>query len=232
MTQFDINNEKDASAAKQLLDGNANGKLVVKTVDKKERKRNPAAPFTTSTLQQEAVRKLRFSAKKTMSVAQALYQGKELEGETVGLITYMRTDSVVLGQDALDELRDFIVQRYGKDNLPNEIRVFKTKSKNAQEAHEAIRPTSFMRTPEEVKKFLSADEMKLYSLIWKRAVASQMVHATLDLVAVEFACGDGNIFRSTGSSIKDPGFMQVYQEGMDDKKEESDERMLPALRSG
>ena len=233
LAQFDINNEKDASAAKQLLDKNANGKLVVKTVDKKERKRNPAAPFTTSTLQQEAVRKLRFSAKKTMSVAQALYQGKELEGETVGLITYMRTDSVVLGQEALDELVDYIVQRYGKDNLPSEVRVFKTKSKNAQEAHEAIRPTSFMRTPEEVKKFLSADEMKLYSLIWKRAVASQMIHATLDLVAVEFACGDGNIFRSTGSSIKDPGFMQVYQEGMDDdKKEESDERMLPALEVG
>ncbi len=232
LEQFDINNESDASAAKQLLDKNANGKLVVKTVDKKERKRNPAAPFTTSTLQQEAVRKLRFSAKKTMAVAQALYQGKELDDGAVGLITYMRTDSVVLGQEALDELRDYIVQRYGKDNLPSKVRAFKTKSKNAQEAHEAIRPTSFMRTPEEVKKFLSADEMKLYSLIWKRAVASQMVHATLDLVAVEFACGEGNIFRSTGSSIKDPGFMQVYQEGLDDKKEESDERMLPALEVG
>lgn len=229
LEQFDINNESDAFAAKQLLDKNANGKLVVKTVDKKERKRNPAAPFTTSTLQQEAVRKLRFSAKKTMAVAQALYQGKELEDGAVGLITYMRTDSVVLGQEALDELRDYIVQRYGKDNLPSEVREFKTKSKNAQEAHEAIRPTSFMRTPEEVKKFLSADEMKLYSLIWKRAVASQMTHATLDLVAVEFACGDGNIFRSTGSSIKDPGFMQVYQEGMDDNKEEADDRMLPIL---
>ncbi len=232
LEQFDINNESDAFAAKQLLDKNANGKLVVKTVDKKERKRNPAAPFTTSTLQQEAVRKLRFSAKKTMAVAQALYQGKELEDGAVGLITYMRTDSVVLGQEALDELRDYIVQRYGKDNLPSEVREFKTKSKNAQEAHEAIRPTSFMRTPEEVKKFLSADEMKLYSLIWKRAVASQMTHATLDLVAVEFACGDGNIFRSTGSSIKDPGFMQVYQEGMDDNKEEADDRMLPILEVG
>ncbi len=232
LEQFDINNEKDASAAKQLLDQNANGKLVVKTVDKKERKRNPAAPFTTSTLQQESVRKLRFSAQKTMRVAQQLYEGIDLGDGAVGLITYMRTDSVVLGQEALEELREYIAQRYGKDDLPNEIRVFKTKSKNAQEAHEAIRPTSFMHTPDKVKKLLTPDQQKLYSLIWKRAVASQMIHATLNLVAVEFACGDGNIFRATGSSIKNPGFMQVYQEGLDDKKEESDERMLPNLELG
>ena len=232
LEQFDINNEKDASTAKQLLDQNANGKLVVKTVDKKERKRNPAAPFTTSTLQQESVRKLRFSAQKTMRVAQQLYEGIDLGDGAVGLITYMRTDSVVLGQEALAELREYIAQRYGKDDLPSEIRVFKTKSKNAQEAHEAIRPTSFMHTPDKVKKLLTPDQQKLYSLIWKRAVASQMIHATLNLVAVEFACGDGNIFRATGSSIKNPGFMQVYQEGLDDKKEESDERMLPNLELG
>ncbi len=232
LEQFDINKEKDASAAKQLLDQNANGKLVVKTVDKKERKRNPAAPFTTSTLQQESVRKLRFSAQKTMRVAQQLYEGIDLGDGAVGLITYMRTDSVVLGQEALEELREYIAQRYGKDDLPSEIRVFKTKSKNAQEAHEAIRPTSFMHTPDKVKKLLTPDQQKLYGLIWKRAVASQMIHATLNLVAVEFACGNGNVFRATGSSIKNLGFMQVYQEGLDDKKEESDERMLPNLELG
>ena len=232
LEQFDINNEKDATAAKQVLDQNANGILTVKTVDKKERKRNPAAPFITSTLQQESVRKLRFSAQKTMRVAQQLYEGIDLGDGAVGLITYMRTDSVVLAQEALDELREFITQRYGKDNLPSEVRVFKTKSKNAQEAHEAIRPTSFMRVPDEIKKFLNTDQLKLYRLIWKRAVASQMINATLNLVAVEFACGAGNIFRATGSSIKTPGFMQVYQEGRDDKKEESDERMLPNLEIG
>ncbi|MBT8123281.1 MAG: type I DNA topoisomerase, partial [Gammaproteobacteria bacterium] len=184
LKQFDINNEKDATEAKQLLEKNANGKLVVKTVDKKERVRNPAAPFITSTMQQEAVRKLRFSAQKAMRVAQQLYEGIDLGEGAVGLITYMRTDSVVLAQEALDELRTFIGDRYGKNNLPNEVRVFKTKSKNAQEAHEAIRPTSFMRTPDDVKSFLSTDQLKLYTLIWKRAVASQMIHATLNLVAV------------------------------------------------
>ena len=232
LEQFDINNEKDATAAKQLLDQYAKGNLAVKTVDKKERKRNPAAPFITSTLQQESVRKLRFSAQKTMRVAQQLYEGIDLGDGAVGLITYMRTDSVALAQEALDELREFITQRFGKDNLPDEVRIFKTKSKNAQEAHEAIRPTSFMRTPDEIKKFLSTDQFKLYSLIWKRAVASQMIHATLNLVAVEFACGKGNVFRATGSSIKNPGFMQVYQEGLDDKRDESDERMLPNLEVG
>ena len=232
LKQFDINNEKDATEAKQLLEKNANGKLVVKTVDKKERVRNPAAPFITSTMQQEAVRKLRFSAQKAMRVAQQLYEGIDLGEGAVGLITYMRTDSVVLAQEALDELRTFISDRYGKNNLPNEVRVFKTKSKNAQEAHEAIRPTSFIRTPDDVKSFLSTDQLKLYTLIWKRAVASQMIHATLNLVAVEFECGEGNIFRATGSSIKTPGFMQLYLEGSDDKKEEADERMLPALEVG
>jgi len=232
LKQFDINNEKDASEAKQLLEKNANGKLVVKTVDKKERVRNPAAPFITSTMQQEAVRKLRFSAQKAMRVAQQLYEGIDLGEGPVGLITYMRTDSVVLAKEATDELRTFITDKYGKDNLPGDIRVFKTKSKNAQEAHEAIRPTSFMRTPEEVKKFLSSDQQKLYTLIWKRAVASQMIHATLNMVAVEFECGEGNIFRATGSSIKTPGFMQLYLEGSDDKKDEPDEKMLPALEVG
>ena len=232
LTQFDINNEKDALIAKQLLEQNAKGKLSVTTVDKKERNRNPAAPFITSTLQQESVRKLRFSAQKTMRVAQQLYEGIDLGDGAVGLITYMRTDSAAMAQEALVELREFITNKYGKDNLPTETRVFKTKSKNAQEAHEAIRPTSFMRIPDEIKSHLNSDQYKLYGLIWKRAVASQMIHATLNLVAVEFSCGEGNIFRATGSSIKNPGFMQIYQEGQDDNKDEPDERMLPKLEVG
>ena len=232
LTQFDINNEKDALAAKKLLEENASGKLSVSTVDKKERNRNPAAPFITSTLQQESVRKLRFSAQKTMRVAQQLYEGIDLGDGAIGLITYMRTDSVAMAQEALNELRQFITNKYGKDNLPSEVRIFKTKSKNAQEAHEAIRPTSFMRTPEEIKSHLNTDQFKLYSLIWKRAVASQMIHATLNLVAIELSCGEGNVFRATGSSIKNPGFMQIYQEGRDDKNDEPDESMLPALEVG
>ena len=167
-----------------------------------------------------------------MRVAQQLYEGIDLGDGPVGLITYMRTDSVVLAQEAIDELRNYIKERYGKDNLPSDIRVFKTKSKNAQEAHEAIRPTSFFRAPEEVKQFLSADQLKLYGLIWKRAVASQMIHATLNMVAIEFSCGKDNIFRATGSSIKTPGFMQLYMEGTDDKKDEPDERILPNFEIG
>ena len=230
--KFDINNEKDATTAKQLLDQTANGQLRVKTVDKKTQKRTPAAPFITSTLQQESVRKLHLSAQKTMHIAQQLYEGIDLGDGPVGLITYMRTDSVGLAQEALAELRKHIAQSFGKDSLPDQVRVFKTKSKNAQEAHEAIRPTSFMRTPDEVWKFLNYDQRRLYSLIWKRTVASQMIHATLNLVAVELACGEANVFRATGSSIENLGFMQVYREGLDDKKEESDERMLPNLQVG
>ncbi len=232
LNQFDINNEKDALDAKALLEKNADGKLTVSNIDKKERNRNPAAPFITSTMQQESVRKLRFSAQKTMRVAQQLYEGIDLGDGPIGLITYMRTDSVTLAQEAIDELREFITQRYGKENLPDSVRVFKTKSKNAQEAHEAVRPTSFMRTPEEVKSHLNSDQYKLYSLIWKRAVASQMIHATLNMVAVEFSCGEGNVFRATGSSIKNPGFIQVYQEGQDDKKDNGDDRMLPNFDIG
>ena len=238
--QFDINNEEDAAAAKKLLDQYACGRLVVTAVDKKERKRNPAPPFITSSLQQEAARKLRFSTQKTMRVAQQLYEGINLGSGATGLITYMRTDSVTLSQEALRELRTFIAQRYGKNNLPNSARIFKTKSKNAQEAHEAIRPTSCMRTPDDIKKFLSADQYKLYGLVWKRAVASQMIHATLNLVAAEFACGEDNAFRATGSAIKNPGFIQVYQEGQDDTadgslprgKGEEEGRMLPGLKIG
>ncbi|NNG14084.1 MAG: type I DNA topoisomerase, partial [Gammaproteobacteria bacterium] len=200
LSQFSINNEKKARDAEQALKDAAEGKLIVKKVEKKKRKRNPTAPFTTSTLQQEASRKLGFTAKKTMSVAQQLYEGIDIGGETVGLITYMRTDSVSLAQEALDEIRTYIKDKYGADNLPSEPRIFKTKAKNAQEAHEAVRPTSVNHEPAAIKSHLSKDQNRLYELIWKRTVACQMIHATMDTVAVDLEAGTGNIFRANGST--------------------------------
>jgi len=232
LKQFSITDESRANTARDELLKAAAGKLVVDNVEKKQRKRNPTAPFTTSTLQQEASRKLGFTASRTMRVAQQLYEGMEIGGDTAGLITYMRTDSVNLAQDALDELREFIPQRYGKDALPAEARAYKTKAKNAQEAHEAIRPTSIRNTPEDIKKYLSAEQFKLYDLIWKRTVSCQMIHATINTVSVDFKCGEGNLFRANGSTIVDPGFMAVYQEGVDDKKGSGDETMLPPLEKG
>jgi DNA topoisomerase I len=232
LEQFDITDAYAADTAKQHLLAAADGSLRVSKVEKKERRRNPAAPFTTSTLQQEAVRKLGFSAQRTMRVAQQLYEGIDLGSGPVGLITYMRTDSVTLAGEALGELRALIEQRYGKSSLPASPRQYKTKSKNAQEAHEAVRPTSAWRIPEEIKSFLKPEQLKLYNLIWKRTVASQMRQATLDTVAVDLACGNDNNFRATGSSVKDPGFMLVYREGIDDAKLESDERLLPDLSEG
>lgn len=233
LDQFDINNEKDAQDTHKKLTKAAKGKLVVGKVDRKERKRNPAAPFITSTLQQESIRKLRFSAQRTMRIAQQLYEGIDLGSGPVGLITYMRTDSVVLAKEAVTEIRDLIQDRYGKDTVPSEPRTFKTKSKNAQEAHEAVRPTSALQLPEDVKEHLSADQFKLYDLIWKRTVASQMIHATLNTVAIELKCGDKNIFRALGSSVKTPGFMAVYQEGADDKAADpSEEKLLPNMEVG
>ncbi len=228
--QFSITDTESASAARDTLLKAANGQLTVNKVEKKERKRNPSPPFTTSTLQQEAARKLRFSAQRTMRTAQNLYEGIDIGGETVGLITYMRTDSLHLADEAIDEIRGLIEQRFGKDNLPDEKRVFKNKSKNAQEAHEAIRPTSVRHAPEEIKDKLNPDQFALYELIWKRTMACQMIHATLDTVSVELGCGDGNSFRASGSTIKFPGFMSVYMEGSDDAKEDdSNEKLLPEL---
>ncbi|MGB5306277.1 MAG: type I DNA topoisomerase [Gammaproteobacteria bacterium] len=232
LKQFSITREAAASKAKQELLKAAGGKLVVDNVEKKQRKRNPTAPFTTSTLQQEASRKLGFTASRTMRVAQQLYEGMDIGGETVGLITYMRTDSVNLAQEAIDELREFIPERFGENTLPDKPRVYKTKAKNAQEAHEAIRPTSVRHTPEEIKKHLSAEQLKLYSLIWKRTIACQMIHATINTVSIDFDCGPGNRFRATGSTVVDPGFMAVYQESVDDKKGDADESLLPPLEKG
>ena len=232
LQQFTITDQVSASHARQELLEAAAGRLTVATVEKKQRKRNPAAPFTTSTLQQEASRKLGFTASRTMRIAQQLYEGLDIGGESVGLISYMRTDSVTLAQEAVDEMREFIAERYGKDKLPPHPAIYKTKSKNAQEAHEAIRPTSVRHTPEDIRGHLSAEQLKLYELIWKRTVACQMIHATINTVSVDFGCGKDNLFRATGSTVVDPGFMTVYREGVDDSKDDGDERLLPPLEKG
>ncbi len=234
--QFTINNSSLAEDAKSKLTAAANGFLKAVKVEKKQRKRKPSAPFTTSTLQQEAVRKLGFSASRTMRIAQQLYEGIDVGDGSVGLITYMRTDSVTLSQDALTEIRELINTKYGPENLPEQANVYKTKSKNAQEAHEAIRPSSAVRIPSELKSHLDSDQYKLYNLIWKRAIACQMIHATLDQVAVDLAAGDSRIglFRANGSTIHHPGFMSVYQEDVDDKKNSNndDSKKLPNIQEG
>jgi len=231
--QFSITNEKDALKAKKDLGESADGKLTVAKVERKQRKRNPSPPFITSTLQQEAVRKLGFTAQRAMRTAQQLYEGIDVGAGSEGLITYMRTDSVNLAEEAVAEIRAFIAQRYGDTEVPAKPPVYKTRSKNAQEAHEAIRPTAAQHIPAEIKSFLSDDQYKLYDLIWKRTIASQMIHATIDTVAVDLNCGTAGVFRANGSTVKHPGFMSVYREGTDDEKEPpSDENMLPPLEEG
>jgi len=237
--QFDLTNEHDAMAARAALKEAAHGRLTVSEVGSKERKRRPAPPFTTSTLQQEAARKLGFSTSRTMKVAQGLYEGVSLGTEgNVGLITYMRTDSVALSEDALGELRELIARDFGRKALPDHPQTYKAKSKNAQEAHEAIRPTSAMRTPREVASFLNDEQRKLYELIWKRTVACQMIHATMNTVSVDFdlkhVAGGDAAFRSTGTTVVDPGFLAVYEEGRDQKSAEDDDegRRLPKLDVG
>ncbi|MEE9422513.1 MAG: type I DNA topoisomerase [Gammaproteobacteria bacterium] len=234
LEQFTIIEEKTANKVQKELEKAAGGKLTVASIEKKQRKRNPAAPFTTSTLQQEASRKLGFGASRTMRVAQQLYEGIDIGQGAVGLITYMRTDSVNLAGEALDEIRELIVERYGKDNLPEQIRTFKTKAKNAQEAHEAVRPTSAKNLPDDIKTHLSVEQFKLYSLIWKRTVACQMIHATIHTVGVDFECGKDNMLRATGSTLVTPGFITVYQEGVDDaaKNKSDEENQLPPLEKG
>ena len=231
LDQFDINHEARATEVRERLLAAANGKLLVSKVDKKQRKRYPAPPFTTSTLQQEAVRKLRFSTQRAMRVAQQLYEGIDLGSGPVGLITYMRTDSVTLANEAIGELRGLIEQRYGQDKLPETPNFYKTKSKNAQEAHEAVRPTSAYRTPEQVKSHLNEEQFKLYELIWKRTVACQMIFATLDTVSADLTAEAGSFFRASGSTIRTPGFLLVYEEGLDDRASEKDST-LPLLEEG
>lgn len=239
--QFSITTADAANAARERLfkaaavDGTTPKKsddheLVVSKVEKKQRKRNPAPPFITSTLQQEAVRKLGFTAQRAMRTAQQLYEGIDTGEGSVGLITYMRTDSLNLAQEAIEELREFIASRFGKDQIPKTARLFKTNSKNAQEAHEAIRPTSCLRVPADIKAHLSDDQFKLYDLVWKRTVACQMIPATIDTVAADLRAGDIGVFRATGSTVTEPGFMSVYLESSDDVEQE--DKTLPPLAAG
>lgn len=233
--QFTVTDGDTAEAARKRIADAARGALHVTDVASKERKRRPAAPFTTSTLQQEAARKLGFTTRKTMQVAQKLYEGVAIGEEgTVGLITYMRTDSVTLSVDAVTEIRDVIARDYGTRALPDKPNAYQNKSKNAQEAHEAVRPTSALRTPSSVARFLSDDERKLYELVWKRAVASQMVPATLNTVSVDLAAGAEHAFRASGTTVVDPGFLAVYEEGKDTKaaEDEDEGRKLPAMKTG
>jgi len=226
--KFDI---PDKSAAELLVKALSPAGYSVGKVTRSERKRQPSPPFTTSTLQQEASRKLGFSAKKTMSTAQKLYEGIDVGEGTVGLITYMRTDSVVLSAQALEEAHQVITSLYGKEYALAKPRFFKNKSKNAQEAHEAVRPTYIAKTPAELKKYLSSDLYKLYELIWKRTVACQMAEALLDQTSVDIAAGAGYTFRAAGTVIRFPGFMKLYIEGLDDDSEEK-EGTLPPLSEG
>ncbi|ODU43353.1 DNA topoisomerase I [uncultured Aquimonas sp.] len=233
--QFTLTHAADAEAARARLVKAAGDALHVSDVQSRERKRRPAPPFITSTLQQEAARKLGFSTSRTMRVAQKLYEGVSLgEQGTVGLISYMRTDSTHLSQEAVAELREVIAREFGADALPAAANEYRTKSKNAQEAHEAIRPTSAKLTPKSVAAYLNPDEQKLYELIWKRAVACQMVPATMNTVSVELAAGRDHGFRATGTTIIDPGFLAVYEEGTDQKSADAEDegRKLPAMKPG
>jgi DNA topoisomerase-1 len=235
--QFSFENEAQARDVEKTVLAAADGKLTTISVSKRQRRRNPAAPFTTSTLQQESSRKLGFNTQWTMRVAQKLYEGLELGDEgLVGLISYMRTDSVTLAAVAVDEIREVIAERYGSENVPESPRQFKTKAKNAQEAHEAIRPTSVARTPDSLKSVLDEDQFRLYSLIWQRTMACQMVPAVFDTVAIDLAAGpadNGHLLRANGSVLVEPGFMAVYKEGKDDAgKDDDGDRLLPGVEEG
>ncbi|HBY60711.1 MAG TPA: type I DNA topoisomerase [Solibacterales bacterium] len=228
----------DETASQQIVDALVDASYLVRSVATKEKRRNPVPPFITSTLQQEAARKLRFSVKRTMMIAQRLYEGVEIGKEgSVGLITYMRTDSTRVSEDALREVREFVGNRYGERYLPEKPNYYRSK-KDAQDAHEAIRPTSAMRTPDEIEKFVSEDELKLYRLIWMRFVASQMNPAVFDQTTIEVTAqgrdGAEFLFRATGSVPKFDGFLAVYEEGKDQKDEEDDElkAKLPAVTAG
>ena len=241
--QFSFTTGDQAREVERTLREAAQGVLTVIGVDRKQRRRNPAPPFTTSTLQQEAARKLGFSAQKTMRVAQQLYEGVDIGEGAVGLISYMRTDSLNLAQEAIGQIRDVIVKLYGKEGLADEVRVYKTKSKNAQEAHEAIRPTDAGIVPASIEKHLESDQFRLYSLIWKRTVACQMAPAIFDTVAVELQAGTGvtgagdaaaprTLLRANGSTLIKPGYISVYQEGMDDVVQDDSDHVLPPMKEG
>ena len=245
--QFTFTDEAGVRAAESAIDAaaaptgasevtDARGVLTCAKVDRKQRRRNPEPPFITSTLQQDASRKLGFSAQKTMSVAQRLYEGIDTGEGSIGLITYMRTDSVTLAADAVSELRRVIAERYGAESLPDSPRQYRTKARNAQEAHEAIRPTAAARTPASVRQYLDRDQNRLYELIWKRTVACQMIPALFNTVGLDLAAGPSPssniVFRATGSVLVNPGYLAVYREGRDDSALEERDRILPPVEEG
>ncbi len=234
LEKFDLNNDTKANAAAQTVRA---GKFTVTSVEKKSKQRRPYPPFTTSTLQQDAARRLYFSARQTMDIAQKLYEGFEIGGETVGLITYMRTDGVQMAGEAIGAVRDLIGKKYGDKYLPDSPRMYKSKAKNAQEAHEAIRPTDPSRTPESVARYLKPEQLKLYDLIWKRTVASQMEAAILDQVSVISGTPDSQTqLRASGSTIVFKGFLEAYEDTQsstdDPQDDENASNILPPMSEG
>ena len=228
--KLDIKNEKQATDIYEKI---INSKFKVGKITKKEAKRNPYPAFTTSTMQIEASRKLGLSASQTMRTSQKLYEGTEINGETTGLITYMRTDSVMMSNEAINQVRSFVSENYGNEYLPDTPRVYKSKAKNAQEAHECIRPTNINLTPKDIKQYITGEEYKLYEIVWQRAVSSQMSSAILDQVAIDIMNEDQQIsLRANGSTIKFPGMYKVYQEAKDDDKDEEKQTILPAMDEG
>jgi DNA topoisomerase-1 len=233
LDQFDLNNAEKANAAKAAVEA---GTFTVASVERRRVKRNPPPPFTTSTLQQEASRKLGMGAQAAMRIAQQLYEGVELGGETVGLITYMRTDGVQMAREAIASIRGHVGKSFGDTYVPERPREYVTKAKNAQEAHEAVRPTDVDRTPQSVARYLTPDQQRLYELVWKRAVASQMATAEFDQVAVDIASG-GTKLRANGSVVAFDGFLKLYREGTDDDiagiadgaAPDDDNRLLPPM---
>ena len=232
LKKFDIGDEAAAGRAVELLSA---GRYAVAKVERKQTRRNPQPPFTTSTLQQEASRKLGFGATQTMRTAQRLYEGVDIGGETVGLITYMRTDSVNLSGEAIGGCRSLIASQFGNTYLPEKPRGYRNTARNAQEAHEAIRPTNLYYSPRDVASYLNDAESRLYELIWKRTLASQMESARLDQVAIDIAAEDGRaVLRATGSVVVFDGFLRLYQEGRDDPTDEDspEGRVLPSVNEG
>jgi DNA topoisomerase I len=228
--KFSIPDEKTARDIARRLAGRS---WKVATVERKQTSRNPHPPFTTSTLQQEASRKLSMAATQTMRIAQQLYEGIDIGGQRIGLITYMRTDGISLSNEAIQAARNLIASDYGASYLPDSPRTYKNPAKNAQEAHEAIRPTDLTRRPEDVAKSLNAEQLNLYRLIWQRTLASQMANAVLDQVAVDIASQDPNaIFRATGSVVAFDGFLKLYTEDLDEEADSEENRRLPDVSEG
>ncbi|MDE0095336.1 MAG: DNA topoisomerase I [Gammaproteobacteria bacterium] len=233
LAKFSITDSTRAAEVERRLTEAADGRLRVESVARRETRDSPKPPFTTSTLQQEASRKLGFSTRRTMQTAQQLYEGIDTGSGSAGLITYMRTDSVVLANVAVAEIRGLIAKRFGANMVPAGPNTFRNRSKNAQEAHEAIRPTSVERIPESLRGALSDDQYRLYDLIWKRTMACQMIPAIIDTVTVDLSAGDAGVFRATGRTVRVPGYMSVYKEGRDDRKDKTDKDIvLPPMREG